>query len=290
MSSLGLYRYIFYFCFLCCIISSCINEDIEGCRHFALTVKAVGADGEDINIDYLHSLSVFMFKDNAFVGMLPSGSDGLYQLGYDKDASLTFVAWANLNADSLNVPKLSVGTKIDDALVRLKQDGGYDLSCSDLFYARKDFLATRSSGVQEDTATLVLQRTVSSLTITTKHLEQYFGESSSYRYEIRGTKNSFNFLGELTGSDASYSPVSYFDANRNFVAPVFHVFPSGENSQISVDIYRGDTRIFTANTDTHGVPLSAVAGKQVNILIDFCSSSFTFKVSPWGVFEQNVEF
>jgi hypothetical protein len=290
MSSLRLYHYILYFCFLCCILSSCINENMEGCRHFALTVKAVGADGEDINIDSLHSLSVFMFKDNAFVGMLPAGSGGLYQLGYDKDASLTFVAWANLNTDSLNIPKLSVGTKIEDALVQLKQDGGYDLSCSDLFYARKDFLATRSSGAQEDTATLVLKRTVSSLTITTKHLEQYFGKSSSYRYEVHGTKNSFNFLGELTGYDASYSPVSYFDTNSFFLAPAFHVFPSGDNEQISVDIYRGDTRIFTANTDTHGVPLKAVAGKQVNILIDLCSASFTFKVSPWGIFEQNVEF
>jgi len=290
MSSRRLYRYILYFCFLCCFVSSCINEDIEGCRHFALTVKAVGADGEDINIDSLHSLSVFMFKDNAYVGMVPSGSDGTYQLGYDKGVSLTFVAWANLNSDSLNVSRLSAGTKIEDALVQLKQDGGYDLSCSDLFYARKDFLATRSSGAQEDTATLVLKRTVSSLTITAKHLEQYFGQSPSYRYEVRGTKNTFNFLGELTGYDASYSPVSYFDSNRNFVTPVFHVFPSGDNEQVSVDIYRGDTRIFTANTDTHGVPLKAVVGKQVNILIDFSSASFTFKVSPWGVFEQNVEF
>jgi len=227
---------------LCCFLSSCINEDIAGCRHFALTVKAVGADGEDINIDYLHSRSVFMFKDNAFVGILSAGSGRTYQLGYDKIASLAFLAWENLDSDSLNIPKLSLGSKIEDTLIQLKQDGGYDLSCS-------DFLATCSSGVQEDTATLVLQRTVSSLTITTKHLEQYFGESPSYRYEIRGTKNSFNFLGELTGFDASYSPVSYFDDNCNFVAPVFHVFPSGENSPISVDLYRGETKIFTANTD-----------------------------------------
>jgi len=253
MSLPRLYHYILSICLLCCIVSSCIKEDMEGCRHFALTVKAVSADGEDINIDSLHSLSVFMFKDNAFLGMLPAGSDGLYQLGYDKDASFTFVAWANLNADSLNMSKISVGTKIEDALVQLKQDGGYNLSCSDLFYARKDFLATRSSGAQEDTAALVLKRTVSSLTITTKHLEQYFGKSSSYRYEVRGTKNTLNFLGELTGDNASYSPISYFETSRNFIAPAFHVFPSGDNDQISVDIYRGDTRIFTANTDTHGL-------------------------------------
>lgn len=249
MSSLRLYRYIYYFCFLCCLLSSCINEDIAGCRHFALTVKTVGADGEDINIDYLHSRSVFMFKDNAFVGILSAGSGRTYQLGNDKIASLAFLAWENLDSDSLNIPKLSLGNKIEDTLIQFKQDGGSDLSCSDLFYARKDFLATCSSGVQEDTATLVLQRTAYSLTIITKHFEQYFGESPSYRYEIRGTKNSFNSLGELTGFDVSYSLVSYFDDNCNFVAPVFHVFPFGENSPISVDLYRGETEIFTANTD-----------------------------------------
>jgi hypothetical protein len=263
---------------------------MDSCRHYVLTVKAVGADGEDININALHSLNVYMFKDNKYVGVVPVQPDGAFQLGYDKGASLTFVAWANLKSDSLNIPKIEFGTNMEDALIKLKTGSGYDLSSSDLFYARKDFLATRTVTSQDDTATLVLKRSVSSITVTTKHLVEYFGNSSYYRYEIRGTRNSLNFLNEQIGTDAIFSPISYFDVNRQFVTPVFYVFPSKDNQQISVDIYRGETRIFTTNTDMYGTPLKAVVGKQVNVLIDFRSASITFSVNPWMSSMQNVDF
>lgn len=286
MSSHKLYLYLIFFCLLQFSISSCINENMEGCRHYALTVKAVSADGEDINLDSLPNLGVYMFKDNEFVGMLSKSEDGLYQVGYDKDVSLTFVALTNLNSDSLNV-KLSIGTKIEDAFIQLKRDGGYDLPSSDLFYARKDFVYT-SSSESKDTATLVLKRTVSSINIVTKHLVEHYGNSSSYHYEIHGTKNSLNFLGELVGGEAVYSPVSYFDVNRNFVAPTFYVFPVNSDGNIEIDIYRGIEKIFSATTDSNGNSLKAIAGKQLNVVIDFSSLSLNFIVSPWGVVEQNV--
>jgi hypothetical protein len=291
MSSHKLYLNILYFCLLSLCLCSCVNENMQGCRHYALTVKAVGADGEDINPDSLHFMGIYMFKNGEFVGMLSKGGDGTYQLGYDKDASLTFVAWANLNSDSLKVPKLAVGTKIEDALIKLKTDGGYNLSSSDLFYARKDFTSTRSSDSQDaDTATLILQRTISSMSITTKHLIECFGNSSSYHYEIHGTKNSLNFLGELVGGEAIYSPISYFDENRNYITPTFYVFPSNSDANIEVDIYRGIEKLFSATTDSSGNSLKAIAGKQLNILIDFSLSSFTFKITPWGNVEQDATF
>lgn len=281
------YLYIIYFCLLQLCVSSCVNEDMNGCRYYALTVKAVGADGEDICIDSLHSLNVYMFKNNALVSTIPVQANGTFQLGYDKDASLTFVAWANLKTESLNLSKLNVGTKIEDALVELKKENGYNLTSTDLFYARKDFSSTRSSLV-EDTAILVLKRTVSSLTIVTKHLTEYFGHSSSYRYEIHGTKKMLNFWGEPFGEEADYSPLTYFDENRNFIAPAFNVFPSIDNEPITVDIFCGENRVFTTSTDMNGVPLKAEAGKQVNILIDFRSALLTFTVSPWNSIVQYV--
>lgn len=284
----------FLYILLVLSLNGCIMDDMSGCSQYELTVKAVTSDGEDISLDSFHSLGVYLFADSSFVKVLYPDENGKYLLGYDKGVSLTFVAWGNLSSDSIIPPVLKIGTNIKDALVQLKKNGEYSYSSPELFYASQTISSssTRSLDVESDTVSLLLKRKVGALTIMTKNLELYFGKSDNYRYVIRETKNTLNFLGELTGEEANYSPYSYFDENRILTAPAFNVFPSETDGQIEVDIYRGDTKVYATTTDSSGNPIKVLPGKQSNIYIsiEFCDITLQYIVSPWGVVGQNVEF
>jgi hypothetical protein len=101
---------------------------------------------------------------------------------------------------------------------------------------------------------------------------------------VRGAKNAINFKGELCGTEASYAPPVSFDSKGNLVTTVFRIFPPENEDYITVDIYRGNNKLYSVNADSKGDLFRSEAGSQLNIIIDFAHNNANIKVviSPWG--------
>jgi hypothetical protein len=284
-------------CFLLFFTESCIKEDLSGCTEYQFWVKVTDPDGETLSLSTADPLNVYLFdQDDRFVRMLSTNADGKVILGYDQDEPLTLVAWGNLKEDTLDVSDPVKGESIDDLFVTLRKSGAYHLSPTDIFYASfsKDAsgtITTRSARMEKDTITLSLTRQVASVTITSRHLDDRFGsDTAGMYYVVRQVGTTLNFSGDLSGDTASYCPACAFDANDYLVTPVFRVLPTQTDGTLYVDLYRGDSLLYTSGTDSSGNTLQSISGKQLNITIDFQNGvGLTVTVTPWGEVWQETE-
>ena len=298
------------------LLGSCVLEDMDNCAQYKLTVKIVGTDGYELPSGTVDTVNVYLFDEAGFVRMVSTDKSGDLMFGYDKDQELTLVAWGNLKKDSLVVPTLTKGESPEEALVELRKLEDYDLSSTDLFYARytvrgdsvveateatatavavvgegtvtassSSLAGLRSSGASSDTLTLSLERMVASLSITGKYMSERFGtDTASYHFVVRSTKDALNFLGSPAGDTASYVPGTSVDADEQLVTPVIRVLPTPTDETLIIDLYRGDSLLYSTTTDSDGNALQAIAGKQLNVVLIF-SYSFvrvTVTVTPWG--------
>lgn len=284
---------------LCALPTSCVREDVDGCLQYSLSVKVVDTDGNDITSSgAVTSVDLYLFDADGFVRLIPKGTSTDYIFAEEESSDLTLVAWGNLKADSLEIPELAVGTSLEDAQIQLLQRlNGNDLPSTDLFYSRlelSDSTIAATRGISQTTATLVLQRLSASMSILTYSFTDHFGETQdgdTCRIVVRGAGNSINFLGKLTGGDAGYEPDIQESSTGDLYAPSFRIFPTEEGGSLAIDIYRGDTLLFTTSTDDEGDALQASAGNHLSVSIDFANANAKIKVSVtnWEDIDQNTE-
>jgi hypothetical protein len=301
---------------LLAVLQSCIFEDMEDCVQYDLTVKLLGSDGEELVSGTVDTVNIYLFDRNGFVRMIPIGRNSDFTFGCDKEDSLTLVAWGNLKQDSLIVPTLSKGETLEEALVSLRWLNGCNMSPTDLFYSRYTVLqhaqqisgsalrsnngldagaggvALRSSSITVDTMTLSLERMAATLIVTGQYMDKLFGTvTTGYRFVVRNPRDAFNFLGNPVGDTAVYEPGTTLNAAGQIVTPVVRVLPTPTDGALIVELYRGDNLLYSTSTDSGGEPLRAVAGKQLNVLLDFRYSfiQVTVTVVPWGTVTQDTE-
>jgi|WetSurMetagenome_2_1015567.scaffolds.fasta_scaffold35882_3 hypothetical protein len=281
------------------LLGGCVLENMGDCTQYKLTVKIVGADGYELPSGTVDTVNVYLFDKTGFVRMVQTDKDNDFIFGYDKDDELTLVTWGNLKKDSLLVPTLTKGENPEEVLVQLRELEGYDLSSTDLFYARYTVhgdsvvpALLRSTSASSDTITLSLERMVASLSITGKYMSERFGtDTAGYRFVVRSAKNALNFLGVPAGDTASYVPGTSMNTDGQLVTPVIRVLPTLTDETLVVDLYRGSTLLYSTTTDSEGNALRAIAGKQLNVTLDFRYSfvRVTVTVTPWGEVVQDTE-
>jgi hypothetical protein len=293
---------------LTCTLQSCIFEDMGSCAQYELTVKIVGTDGYELPSGTVDTVNVYLFDKTGFVRMVSTDKNNNFIFGYNKDEPLTIVTWGNMKRDSLLVPTLKQGETIDEALVELRKIEEYNLSSTDLFYARysvhgdsvvsetasagsSKVLALRSSAASTDTMTLTLQRMVASLSITGQYMSERFGtDTAGYHFVVRSTKDALNFLGTPAGDTASYTPATSMNEKGQLVTSVIRVLPTPDEGTLTIELYRGSNLLYSTTTDSNGDSLNAVAGKQLNVLLDFRYSfvRVTVTVTPYGEVTQDT--
>ncbi|MBP1614029.1 MAG: Fimbrillin-A associated anchor protein Mfa1 and Mfa2 [Bacteroidetes bacterium] len=300
----NIYRFEFFGLFLLAgqlvllslFMQSCVREQMDDCVQYELTVSAVDTEGEDITSSgAITSIDLYLFDENGFLRIIPQGSSSSnFLLGTEKDKALTLVAWGNLKSDSLILPELSVGTSLEDAKIELLQTAaGYDLPVTDLFYSRREISSSTTRGVQSDTIQLVMERLAAALSVRVSHAAEHFGSAqSNLHIVVRGTGTSLNFLGEPSNDEAGYAPaMEQVTGEDEWVTPLFRVFPTGESDQIYIDLYQGDTFLFTISTDDGGSTLRALPGTETYVTVDFRYSRLHISVSvePWESTDEDVE-
>lgn len=286
-------------CSLLLLLAACsVREQIDDCLQYALTVKAVDTEGNDLTgSNAVTSVDIYLFDQTGFVRRVPAGTSSDFMFGYDKTSTVTLVAWGNLKADSLELPDIAVGTPIQQARLSLRcMDNGNNLPITDLFYSRQVMetvggnAATR--GLVEENITLVLERRAAGMSVRTRYLAERFGNTGEpCRFVVRGTGNALNFLGQTIGEEAGYEPASVTDGNGDAFAAPFRIFPTGTRQRIEIDILRRKETLCTIVEDMAGQPLTALPGQQLDVDIDFryAKIKVTVTIVPWGEVKQDVE-
>lgn len=265
-------------------LTGCIGEDMDGCTQYALKVKAIDVDGNDITQTGIVTLvDIFLFDQNGFVRMVPQGSSVDFLFGTGKDKHHTLVAWGNLKTDSLKLGDISVGTSIEDARLELGHyQDGYHLPSTDLFYSCRQVGpqdATRAQ-VEEKSITMIMERRAAGLSIATHAFAGRYPADAPYRFVVSGMATALNFLGEPVGDQAHCVPVGLTNKEGDIFAPPFRVFTTRENGIVSIDICRDKEVLHSVDRDQWGEPIRLVAGQHTHVDIYF---------SPMGRIEVKVD-
>ncbi|WP_300700142.1 FimB/Mfa2 family fimbrial subunit [Bacteroides sp.] len=276
------------------LCTSCVREDTENCVQYALNVRAVDVEGNDLTESgVLQKSDVYLFNENGFVRMVPAGISSDFIFGEEKNAKLTLVAWGNLKEDTLVTTELAKGTPIEEAKIQLRRHAeGTHIPITDLFYSRKELSRIQTRSMPEESVTLVMERMVAGVSIRTRYLaERYPYNGVPYHFIVRGTGTEMDFMGRTVGEDVGYKPASTTDNTGDVYAPPFHIFTMQEGGMIEIDIYREQERIYTITEDNNFKPLRVTVGKQTNIDIDFryAKVQTSITVVPWGEVWQDTE-
>lgn len=276
------------------LCASCVREDTAECVQYELNIRAVDSEGNDLTKSgVLQKSDVYLFNEQGFVRMVPSGLSSDFYFGEDKGEKLTLVAWGNLKEDTLITTEVNPGTPLEEAKLQLRQYAhGTHLPLTDLFYCRKELNQTQTRGLEGAELTLVMERMVAGLSIRTRYLaERYPYTGQPYRFIVHCTGTEMDFTGKASGSSAGYEPASVTDTKGDVYAPPFHIFPTGEEKQLEIDICRGQEILCTIVEDNNRQPLYALVGKQTNIDIDFryATVKTIVTVLPWGEVHQDTE-
>ena len=276
-------RYRAYLLAVAFIVSGgCIREDLSDCRYLTLKFK-VSDSREETNAgtDAVDSAQVYLFDSRGYVRTVEVGDISKhYTLGFEKSDEISIAAWGNLRSDSIEIPGMHRGMCRLCAILKLKKQDEYCPEPPDLFFA-----SYRSEDTVVDTVIVTLERIVSSVTITGKHLSDSFGiDTAGCYFVIRSTTDGIDFNGEAVGSEAAYRPSAYFDAEHNLKTPVFKILPQAENEYLTIELYRGNEKLYSTHTDSEGELLRALPGEQLNIVIDFSRRNVVIKIiiTPWG--------
>lgn len=285
----------FYILFLIFVFSGCIKEDLSDCPTTTYRLVVQTDPSDDVLQRATPTVVLFIFDENNRLLDYRNTSPGVVmELTYVGHSKLNAVAWANIDAQ-VNVTSLSSQTPLENARVQLidrteLSGGNYALSPNDLFHGKKEL--DLSLNTQDQPDVLMIGRKVAAIRIVAKHLKEYVGtDDNDFTYRVKGSKNTFDFNGNLMGDDRSYLPDCSFSENDEFIAPAFLVFPSQTGQNVSVDIYKGATLIHTIDTDGNGLPIKTEEGKLLELVVDFSAGADVgITIKDWDASEINQEF
>lgn len=257
-------------------------------NHNILNTKAIS------HFQANHILIRFVFPPlKGFIRKIPTDISSDLIFRDDKNERLTLVVWGNIKKDTLIAPDIPIGTTIEEARFRLREDTeGSHLPITDIFYCKKEVNNATTRSRQVEYLTLVMERMSASLNIRTNYLTKHCPYNGKpYTLIVRGTGTEVNFTGKITGKSAGYKPVSYTDKQGDVYTLPFRIFPTAQEEYIEIDIYREHEIIYTITQDNSFKKLHAPAGKQTDINIDFHYTPplITMDVLPWENIHQDTE-
>lgn len=276
-----------YLLFALLMASCCKRYDDHAQKHFL----QIYAD------ESVHDLTLYVFDENqlfidsvAVTGIVTEpGAVSVTQIRLDHpgQCKITAVVWGNASNGLQRVSPLAKGTHLRQAFVELKTFDGpvlLALSPDDLF---RGYLEINMRQCREGAAyhRMTLMRKVSSVQIMTRGLHQFTGTADSdFQYIIGTTYGRLSFQGVFSEAKVSYLPSSFFNANDDFVTPVFFTFPSVPGEAIHVYIYHAGELILTVSEDKNGNPLVLNENKRLNISINLLGGGLlvSLQVQPWN--------
>lgn len=278
------------------MMSSCTKDDLSSCyTPYSLTIQvSVAPEQSDRQPVQSAVLYVFDTHTGTLLGQHMVSKQDIDNrkeiiLDYKNNNELTVVCWGNTG--NMLAPITNTGT-LNDLKITLQSANGIAASPNDLFFGttridQKADTRTQPYAVRE----LSIERIVSSIVIKTKHLKEWMGTTSNdFHYVVRQTQSVLDFNGLISGPLVGYIPQGIFnDVTKDFITNVFNVLPSTDGNVIEVDIYHGNTLVYTLSKDENNHPIKAVRDRLLNIVIDFgARMEVNVNLTPWGDIDQSI--
>ena len=196
---------------------------------------------------------------------------------------ITVIAWAGISNENI-VNNLNQANIISDLQVSLKQNNGIVSELpGDLFYGQVTINRTTTKSASQE---LKIERKVASVSLFTKGIVKvYDSKEGNYFYKIKRTKGSFDYNGELTGSDIEYIIPASVNADGNLIAQRTAILPS---SDIVIELYKDNNLILSSQNSKNSEKVALNEGEQADISFDLSRNTFNISVSAWGTIIQNV--
>ncbi|WP_165042286.1 FimB/Mfa2 family fimbrial subunit [Dysgonomonas sp. ZJ709] len=290
------YCTILLFVSLC--FSACIYDDFPTCdTTLSMNIKAVNPAGQDITSSgEAGGAHVYIFdKNQRFVQEIAVSANDIQnkvpvKIFYKGRDSFSVVVWSNLNGKQ-EVSSLNEGISMDQALVQLKRDTeAYAQNPDDLFYGITNIKERTANADVTIEDNVTIHRKTALVNIMVKGLDapvlasSITKAASDYHFIITGTKeDAYNFKGNLTGNSITYNQGGEFnDSNTQFISYPFTMYPLSDGNRLTIAIYKGDTLIAIAETNSDGTDIIPIIGGTINILIDLRGSlTVNIKVTDW---------
>lgn len=259
---------------------------------FSLKVALVDNEGEDITTkNVVKNIALFVFdKNEKYYSRLDIDAQSIIErrevkITCPESDQITVIAWGGLTENSESIANLSKGiSSINDFTLSLNHEEGIANLTGDIFYGQHLIRASISSKSTNSTDELVMERKAASVSLTTSGIIPT--KNDIFSYKIKNTKSAFNHNGELTGETIEYIIPASFDKKGNLTMDTASIFPS---SEITIELYKNDELIFSAEKDKNSRSLSAKSGKLLDVFFDFNSTlSVQTVIVPWGTIIQNI--
>jgi hypothetical protein len=310
------------------LLPGCLQDDNSDCpRPFQVTVRAFDADRRDITTSgEVEQVILFVFNQNRqlidayelntahIVNRHPI--DIRFEFGTEPEF-LIFDAWANLdNRVDFGNPN-SVNQR-EDMYVKLKRrDAQRALDVyrntreavqapGDIFGGALEKVEIEYGGNEYGQSHVIdIFRKTAAVHIRTINLKGFNNNrEGNYRYEIHGSVDALNHMGDFAGNLVKHVPETNFDTNNHFVTNgIYRKFASEQKSSahqgedILIDIYFENELIYTADKDTGGNPFVPAVGRTLNIVIDLPDAddgtakvSVRTMVTPWNVVWEEINW
>lgn len=258
---------------------------------FSLKVALVDNEGEDITTrNVVKDIALFVFdKNEKFYSRINIDAQSIIERREVKitcpgSDQITVIAWGGLTGNSETIANLSKGSSsINDFTISLNHEEGIANPTGDIFYGQH-IIRTSISKSTTTTDELVMERKAASISLTTSGITS--SKNDIFSYKIKNTKSAFNYNGELTGEVIEYVIPASFDKKGNLTMSTTSIFPS---SEITIELYKNDELIFSAQKDENSRNLAAKSGKLLDVFFNYNSTlSIQTVVVPWGSIIQNV--
>lgn len=259
---------------------------------FSLKVALVDSEGKDITTkNVVQEIALFVFDQNEkFYNRINIDSQSIIERREVKitcpgSERITVIAWGGLTEDSETIANLSQGnSSISDFTLSLNHEEGIANPAGDIFYGQHLIRTSINPKSANTSNELVMERKVASISLGTSGITA--SPNDIFSYKIKNTKSAFNYNGELTGEAIEYIIPASFDKKGNLTTSTISIFPS---SKITIELYKNDELIFSAEKDENSKNLAANSGKLLDVFFDYSSTlSVQTTIVPWGVVIQNI--
>jgi len=261
------------------VASSSSSTDVP----FSIVLKAIDTDGYDITTQGdVNGVTLYVFdQNNKYYSTINVDKSQILNrksisINCSEANQITVIALGGLNQENENV---SIPATIEDLEVSLNENNGNVKNASDLFYGKTTI--AKATTKSSDATQLQMTRKSSTISLTTKNLVKYFGNTEgTYTYKVKNVKKSMNYKGILSGSTTEYTFNASFNANNELVSGN-QVILGG--SDVVVELYKDGKLLYSQNLDKNGEKLSVNEGKRAEMFFEYSSNTTSSVfVADWG--------
>jgi hypothetical protein len=290
------------------LATGCINEDLDNCPSYTLTLNVLNAAGDNITEGRRATdATIFVFgNDQKYLETVTMTEQQIVdyqpitlQTPYKANQKLYFIVWGNVIADQMQVAQ---GTTMSEFTVQLRSSGdGLADEPTDMFYGNANI--TTDEGYLQKDEVIYISPKMAQVELQTEGLPYFLAsearkkglraEGDEYAFTVDKTLSMFNSEGALTGDSVYYAPESSWDASLSTEWSTTEASNICTGENITGSFYLNDAE-FTFLRENDNGPITAVPDQNYLLVFQWGEDGeylgVRVEVRPWGYIDDPIEW